>query len=53
MSQSRLMQGSVLLEGLLAVLIFSVGVLALIGMQANAINTISEVKYRTDRKSVV
>ena len=29
MSQSRLMQGSVLLEGLLAVLIFSVGVLAL------------------------
>ena len=37
MSQSRLMQGSVLLEGLLAVLIFSVGVLALIGMQANAI----------------
>ena len=48
MSHSRLMQGSVLLEGLLAVLIFSVGVLALIGMQANAINTISEVKYRTD-----
>ena len=41
------MQGGYCWKGYWPVLIFSV-VLALIGMQANAINTISEVKYRTD-----
>lgn len=48
MNIRRSIQGSALLEGLLAVLIFSIGVLALIGMQANSINAVSESKYRTD-----
>lgn len=41
-------QGSALLEALIAIFIFSIGVLALLGMQANAINYISDSKYRTD-----
>lgn len=41
-------KGSILLEGLIAILIFSMGILALMGMQANAINTVSESKYRSD-----
>ena len=48
MNPRRSIRGSALLEGLLAVLIFSIGVLALIGMQANSINAVSESKYRTD-----
>lgn len=41
-------RGSAILEGLIAVLIFSIGVLALIGMQASSIAAVSEAKYRTD-----
>jgi type IV pilus assembly protein PilV len=41
-------KGSMLLEALIAILIFSMGILALMGMQANAINTVSESKYRSD-----
>jgi type IV pilus assembly protein PilV len=37
-----------LLEALLAILIFSMGVLAVVGMQANAIQDLSQSKYRTD-----
>lgn len=37
-----------LLEALIAILIFSMGILALMGMQANAITTVSESKYRSD-----
>lgn len=37
-----------LLEALIAILIFSMGILALMGMQATAINTVSESKYRSD-----
>lgn len=48
MLSRRFVKGSSLLEGLIAILIFSVGVLALMGMQANAINSVSEAKYRTD-----
>lgn len=44
----RQMQGSILLEGLIAILVFSMGVLALLGMQVNSIGAISEAKYRTD-----
>jgi type IV pilus assembly protein PilV len=39
--------GSVLLEALIAILIFSIGILALVGMQATAINAVSDSKYRS------
>jgi type IV pilus assembly protein PilV len=41
-------KGSMLLEALIAILIFSMGILALMGMQATAINTVSESKYRSN-----
>ncbi len=41
-------QGSVLLEALLAILIFSIGILALVGMQATTINNVADAKYRAD-----
>ena len=41
-------KGSMLLEALIAILIFSMGILALMGMQATAINTVSESKSRSD-----
>lgn len=37
-----------LLEAMIAVLIFSFGVLAIVGLQARSIKNISEAKYRTD-----
>lgn len=40
--------GSMLLEGLIALLIFSMGILAIVGMQASAINASSNAKYRSD-----
>jgi len=40
--------GSILLEALISILIFSVGMLALVGMQATSIKQVSEAKYRTD-----
>lgn len=39
--------GSVILEALIAILIFSIGILALVGMQATAINNVADAKYRT------
>ena len=39
--------GSMLLEALVAILIFSIGILALVGMQAAAINNVSDAKYRS------
>lgn len=41
-------QGSVLLEALIAVLIFSLGILALVGLQAAMIKNTGAAKYRTD-----
>ena len=41
-------KGAFLLEALIAILIFSMGILALVGLQATAINSVSESKYRTD-----
>lgn len=37
-----------LLEGLIAVLIFSMGILAIVGMQAAAVKASSDAKYRSD-----
>lgn len=41
-------QGIVLLESLIAILIFSVGILALVGVQAVMIKNTNDSKYRAD-----
>lgn len=41
-------QGSILIEGLVAVLIFSIGILALMGMQSVAIKNASQAQYRNE-----
>ncbi|MCX7896393.1 MAG: hypothetical protein N2441_00765 [Rhodocyclaceae bacterium] len=40
--------GATLLEALIAVLIFSFGILAVLGMQGVAIRTVTDAKYRAD-----
>lgn len=40
--------GVMLLEALVAILIFSLGIIALLGLQANSIIQVSQAKYRTD-----
>ena len=40
--------GVMLLEALVAILIFSLGVIALMGLQAASIAQVSQAKYRTD-----
>ena len=40
--------GAVLLEAMVAILIFSIGILAVVGLQAMAVESVSEAKYRTD-----
>ena len=41
-------QGVVLLEALIAILIFSLGVLGIVGLQAAMIKSTSDAKYRSD-----
>ena len=41
-------QGSAILEALLSILIFSMGVLAVVGMQSAAVKAASDAKYRSD-----
>lgn len=40
--------GSVILEAMIAILIFSIGILGLVGMQATAVSNVSDAKYRAD-----
>lgn len=40
-------RGSVLLEALISILIFSIGILGLVGMQATAVNSTSDAQYRS------
>jgi len=40
--------GVMLLEALIAILIFSMGILAIVGMQATAIQDMGEAKYRSE-----
>lgn len=44
----RSQQGSVLLEALFAILLFSIGVLALVALQAASIKNSVDAKYRSD-----
>ena len=48
MKSSAGQRGATLLEALIGILIFSVGILALVGMQALAIKHMSDAKYRSD-----
>lgn len=41
-------QGSMILESMIAILIFSVGILAIVGLQAASIRNVSSAKYRSD-----
>lgn len=41
-------RGSVLLEGLIAILIFSMGILAIVGLQVAAIKTVADSQYRLE-----
>ena len=41
-------RGATLLEALIGILIFSIGIVALVGMQALAIKHMSDAKYRSD-----
>ena len=55
LSRNRLrhsQSGSVLLEALIAILIFSMGILAIVGLQANAFNSVGEAKYRLEASYV-
>lgn len=52
-SFNRHQSGSILLEGLIAVLLFSIGILAIVGMQASAVKAASDAKYRSDASMLV
>lgn len=41
-------QGAMLLEALIAILIFSMGILAIVGLQAASVRMSGDAKYRTD-----
>jgi type IV pilus assembly protein PilV len=48
MQSPRSQQGVMLIEALVAILIFTLGIIALMGLQANSIVQVSQAKYRTD-----
>src|SRR5262249_52399738 len=45
---ARKQGGVMLLEVLIAILIFSIGILAVVGMQAAAVNNVNDSKYRSE-----
>ncbi|HEY2627644.1 MAG TPA: prepilin-type cleavage/methylation domain-containing protein [Usitatibacter sp.] len=47
-ARKSLQQGVMLIEALVAILLFSLGVVAVMGMQAVSIEQVSQAKYRTD-----
>ena len=49
----RKQQGVMLLEALISILIFSIGILAIVGLQASAVNASSDAKYRSDASLLV
>lgn len=46
-------QGSVVLEALISILLFSIGILAIVGLQAASIKNTASAKYRTDASLLV
>ena len=47
-ASTRAQGGFVLLEALIGILIFAVGILAVVGLQAMSIKDVADAKYRTD-----
>jgi len=45
---ARLQEGATLIEALVAILIFSIGILAVVGMQAFSVSAVTDAKYRAD-----
>lgn len=45
---TRSQTGSMLLEAFIAILIFSMGILAIVGMQASAVKSATDAKYRSE-----
>lgn len=48
LAKSSRQQGVMLLEALLAILVFSIGILAVVGMQAASVKAVADAKYRAD-----
>jgi type IV pilus assembly protein PilV len=48
MNTRRQQTGAMLLEALIAILIFSMGILAVVGLQAASVKASSDAKYRSD-----
>jgi type IV pilus assembly protein PilV len=48
LSTRKLQEGVMLLEALVAILIFTLGIIALMGLQAASISQVTQNKYRTD-----
>jgi type IV pilus assembly protein PilV len=48
MKTTNKQQGVMLIEALIGILIFSIGILALIGMQATAIKNTTDARYRSE-----
>lgn len=46
--QHESQRGMALIEGLIAILIFSIGILSIVGLQAANLRQAAEAKYRTD-----
>lgn len=51
--KSKFQSGVMMLEGLIAILIFSLGILAIVGLQAESVRNSSEAKYRADASFLV
>ena len=49
---ARSQGGVMLLEALVAILIFSIGIIALLALQAHSIVQVSQAKYRTDASNL-
>ena len=47
-SQAKKQAGSVLLEALVAILLFSLGILAIVGLQSASVKLVGDAKYRSD-----
>ena len=51
-SHNKKQAGIILLEGLIAILIFSMGILAIVGLQAASIRNSADAKYRADASTL-
>lgn len=51
-SHKRIQGGVVLLEALIAILIFSLGILGIVGLQASMIKNASDARYRVDAANI-